>query len=353
VRAGRRLSYAYSGAYKGCASDTDTGAGAGSGSPARRIRALAAAHADARLAARTVSSLLAAEQAAWRQQVGAFVRAHAETCMPVCEFDTIPRFAVVTQTQTQTQASCCCVATQCSIDRLPRLEALMRAWGEGAVSAAVYVPTSTPAERAAGLATVQAFADRMAADASYAGSLAVSVLFGVEHSVWLWDDGYPGCAGSGPLYPINALRNLAVAAIKPAATDADATATAASMSPLLFLLDVDFVPSPTLFSTIAANADTGACFRERCMRGEAFVVPAFENDLTPRDSTEAETETGTVTSAETETVTKAVAAEAEAVPTAASFATKAGVAAGVASGRLSPFHVSYFPRGHSPTDYPR
>lgn len=94
--------------------------------------------------------------------------------------------------------------TQCSIDRLAKLEAQVRSWN-GWLSAAVYVSTATELQTNESLESIKALIQRLDADLTFSGCLTVSILLGHEDSPWKWDDGLPGAA-AGPLYPINALR---------------------------------------------------------------------------------------------------------------------------------------------------
>ena len=68
------------------------------------------------------------------------------------------------------------------------------------------------------------------------------------------------------------------------------------------------------------------------MAGEVFVVPAFERRLVDQQQQ----------------------AEAEAVDgNGEGTVTLAAVCDGFRAGSVTPFHVSHFPAGHSPTDYDR
>jgi glycosyltransferase-like protein LARGE len=188
------------------------------------------------------------------------------------------------------------LVTQCSPDRLPRLAAAIEAW-RGPVSAAIYV--DAPAGSAA---AAQAEADFRAAlrhlSLELASQLTVSLLY--QHPPPL--DAAPGSAEEyATLYPINALRNLAVDS---ASTD------------LVFLLDTDFVPSAGLLTELTRCRQP--LLHALSTTRTAAVVPAFEVD------------------------------PAHPLPHAqASLASLAGRAA------ASPFHVGHFPRGHGPTDAKR
>jgi glycosyltransferase-like protein LARGE len=190
------------------------------------------------------------------------------------------------------------------VDRLPRLKKQAHVWA-GCVSAAVYISTASAAEKAAGLAAVQALVRELDEDATYAGSLVVSVLYGHEDSPWLWDCTTPGAA-DGALYPINALRNLAASVVQ---------------SALVFLVDVDFVPSAGLQQWVQ-RAAAEQNLLVRCDAGELVVVPAFER-VVPTDHADAD----------------ALGLSLEAV------------CAGLEHGSVTAFHVKHFPAGHSPTNY--
>jgi len=112
-------------------------------------------------------------------------------------------------------------------------------------------------------------------------------------------------------------RNLAVAAISHHST---------LSPPLVFLLDVDFIPSPGLSDWVEQHLDenetTSPGLLSRCMGGEVFVVPAFERQVAEQHH-------------ESEKVTLET------------------VCGGIQDGSVTPFHVSHFPAGHNPTDYER
>jgi hypothetical protein len=164
----------------------------------------------------------------------------------------------------------CVIITQCSADRLDNLENMARIWG-GSVSAAVYVPTSSTATKIEALKNIQDMILRLDADATYGGRLTVSLLFGHEDAPWRWSCTHEAAVGFA-LYPINALRNLAIAASgTPKRLDA-------VYAPLYFLLDVDFMPSPELNAWIEMNAKDEA-FLEHMRKGSMIVVPAFETGL--------------------------------------------------------------------------
>ena len=269
----------------------------------------------------------------WQRAIGSMMDAAVHHLAPVLEYECHRAYHTTTNT-TPTAAStsaptptinpskgaACYAVTQCSLDRLPRLEALARAWG-GAVSAAVYIPTGSSGERKAALAAVRDCVDGLTADASYTGSLVVSVLFGHENSPWKWDDALPGC-GKGALYPINALRNLAAAAAL-----APPLPSSQQQQSLLFLVDVDFVPSAGLCEAVSTPEVVA-----QARAGTIFVVPAFERSVRGEAvagcAGEASKQLGASLSAE-------------------------DVCVGMRDGSITPFHVAHFAPGHKPTNYDR
>lgn len=216
------------------------------------------------------------------------------------DYRNIVQFAVVNSTAHQHQP--CVVITQCSIDRLNHLEKLTRAWG-GAVSAAVYVATTSAAEQAESLKTIETFATKLTEDSTYTGLLYLSVLFGHEDSPWRYD-----CPKTPPphfpLYPINNLRNLAVIG---------SGGPRGSPYPLFFLLDADFAPSMGLRAWIRTHAHAGLI--ERCRKGDIIVIPAFETILP------------------------------------ASNPTLPFLLAGIADGKVEQFHGKRYDPGHGPSNY--
>ena len=134
------------------------------------------------------------------------------------------------------------LVTQSSMDRLPRLQEQVLALGNAPVSAAIYVPydaaplcaarsNDDQAERVRqqqqeALADIRRFHSDLASKGSRRVSIAI--LFGNPPS----DNEYDN------MYPINNLRNLA---LRGATTE------------LVFIVDVDFVPSPGLARLCAAS----------------------------------------------------------------------------------------------------
>jgi hypothetical protein len=186
------------------------------------------------------------------------------------------------------------LVTQCSVDRMPQLEAQARGWN-GPMSVAIYVQ-----EPETDLPAIAALHERLIATCS---SLSMEIT--LVHSL-------PDAAGDGGggeefseydrLYPINTLRNIA---------------TDHARTDLLFLLDVDFVPCRKLKKLISTELWTKAV-GSRARAGELTVIPAFE-------------------------ITPDVAMPSE----------QAEVLAQVAAGSAEAFHVGRFPAGHQPTDFNR
>lgn len=215
--------------------------------------------------------------------------------------------------------------TQCTVDRLPRLERLAKSWG-GPVSVAMYVPTDTTAVQQHAMVAIDQFAAAISQDGSFVSTLTISVLFGLEKSPWKWNCSEPEWEASVPLYPVNALRNLAVAAtanltISPALNAASGSAT----GPLLFLLDVDFVPSVGLAQWLQNQIIQNSTSSEAALiaKGDVIVIPAFEaNHTTEFPDSDALT---------LEYLKRNVKNK---------YA-------------LTPFHLLMFPAGHKPSNYTR
>ena len=188
------------------------------------------------------------------------------------------------------------LVTQCSVERLPQLVAQLTSW-RGPASVALYIEHEEGSEEAKAVE-------------AHALKLLHELPSNVSHELIL-SLGYPPESTSGnatgaealkPLYPINFLRNLA---LRCARTD------------LVFLVDVDFVPSAGLLRDLARDEATlDALWRTRT----ALVIPAFEvapEHRLPKQQA-------------------ALSALASCSPPAA-----------------SPFHVAHFPAGHGPTDFSR
>eukprot|EP00928_Gymnodinium_smaydae_P001212 TRINITY_DN10452_c0_g1_i1.p1 TRINITY_DN10452_c0_g1~~TRINITY_DN10452_c0_g1_i1.p1 ORF type:complete len:1741 (+),score=335.54 TRINITY_DN10452_c0_g1_i1:88-5310(+) len=213
--------------------------------------------------------------------------------------------------QTSSKSQKICLVTQCSIDRLPKLRAQLEAW-DGEVSVAIFVDASRETLAAAEARrdiikmcahAASTHAERRGTDAQLAWTVAVVHKLPEEEQ---------RCPEYDRLYPVNTLRNEA---LRNARAD------------MVFLLDVDFVPSRQLYSRLTNEEDTAACKRlDATLRSAgpsgnpvALVIPAFEVKHTlgalPRDS--------------------------EALRNA------------LDKGDAEGFHIQQFPKGHRATDFKR
>jgi hypothetical protein len=205
--------------------------------------------------------------------------------------------------------STCTLITQCSIDRFPQLKSQILAWNS-AVSVAIYVPSP---EHLDCLSAIDSFLKELQTTLAVTHAqyhVVVSLLFGHEcdSKKHLWDLATPEDRATAPFYPINNLRNLAVGA-----------AESSVKSPLLFLVDVDFIPSVGLSHWIDSSK-TSSSLVSRCDAGEMFVVPAFERDVDYEMNSEDMARS---------------------------------LIQGLDCGFVTPFHVSHFPAGHQPTNFER
>jgi len=197
-----------------------------------------------------------------------------------------------------------CLVTQCSLDRLGRLRDQLCGWA-GEVSAAVFVDHMQDSEAAA---TARRGIREMCFEAAqqFGGNVpawTIVVLYRLE-------DEHVKCEAYDRLYPVNALRNAALEHAR---------------SELLFLVDVDFVPSRRLHEVLASD-DGGRRLLNALSHGSrknrgpgALVIPAFEaaksNMPLPLDGAE--------------------------------------LRHAAARGEVEGFHVSHFPCGHRATDFDR
>jgi len=197
-----------------------------------------------------------------------------------------------------------CLVTQCSLDRLGRLRDQLCGWA-GEVSAAVFVDHMQDSEAAA---TARRGIREMCFEAAqqFGGNVpawTIVVLYRLE-------DEHVKCEAYDRLYPVNALRNAALEHAR---------------SELLFLVDVDFVPSRRLHEVLAGD-DGGRRLLNALSHGSrknrgpgALVIPAFEaaksNMPLPLHGAE--------------------------------------LRHAVARGEVEGFHVSHFPCGHRATDFDR
>eukprot|EP00927_Polykrikos_kofoidii_P034368 TRINITY_DN2916_c0_g4_i1.p1 TRINITY_DN2916_c0_g4~~TRINITY_DN2916_c0_g4_i1.p1 ORF type:complete len:1846 (-),score=235.92 TRINITY_DN2916_c0_g4_i1:31-4842(-) len=199
-----------------------------------------------------------------------------------------------------------CIISQCSTDRLDKLRAQCVAWAPGACSAAIFLRETDSREDA-----LVALKEINAACVELGGCLVGSFLHELPQD---WDNESvcgrdPAAAEYDRLYPANALRNIAM---EQATGD------------LVFVLDVDFVPSRGLHGTLTkecpgdirnflAQADDGSV--------RALVVPALEMQTSAnRDD--------------------------NVLPVDFLGVEELGK-------RISGFHVDHFPQGHGATDYER
>lgn len=229
------------------------------------------------------------------------------------EYPSIAQFTT-TATKANTSIALCTLITQCSVDRFDNLFQQARAWN-GPVSAAIYIHTTSDAKIHTQTSAVADLIEKLNKDDTFQGSLTVSLLFGHENATSRWKCNNPEAIGA-PLYPINALRNLATAAAFTPPVTANATSEGAHprTPPLMFLLDADFIPSPGLLQW--ASRPTVV---DRCDSGEVIVVPAFE----------------------------AKGMNHTTVPT------LQYVLGGAHSRSVFQFHKDRFPPGHTPTNYTR
>lgn len=140
------------------------------------------------------------------------------------------------------------VVTQCTVDRLDRLAAMLRSLSHGAsVSATVYQPADADVEAVCG--KLRRLERALREECSCIGRVRLTV----AHR-----------EGSSAFYPINACRNVAL----------DGAATEA-----VLLLDVDFRLSDNACDVLAA--DGAKVVRQAAASDTAFVLPAFESHRSP------------------------------------------------------------------------
>ena len=201
------------------------------------------------------------------------------------------------------------------------------------MSAAVYIPTTDQNQKATSLAAIDNFISSLSTTGSgYRGRITVSVLFGHEATPALWNCSAPKSPGM-PLYPINALRNLAVAATGggAASTSRHQHSQHSRHSEYLLYLDVDFVPSAGLSGWVDRQSRSGSergSLQQLTSSGGLVVVPAFEDTRIYMNT----------------------AAAAQPAPEKRSLRY---LKEGVKRGTIHPFHVQRYPQGHGATDYER
>jgi hypothetical protein len=243
------------------------------------------------------------------------------------EYESVAKYMMTTR---RDNAYPCTIITQCSADRLTNLENQARLWG-GAISVAVYIPTTSILAKSAAMNKVHDLVRKLEDDKSYTGWLTISLLFGHEETPWRWSCNVDGAVGA-PLYPINALRNLAIAA------SGSLPHTSAVQTPLLFLLDVDFMPSPGLNAWIAAES-RNATFLDTFKAGSMMVVPAFETEsLAPKKPSSQSFLSGVWGGGQ----------DSPAVPR----PSLSGILSGLRDGSVQVFHGKRFAPGHRPTNTP-
>lgn len=182
------------------------------------------------------------------------------------------------------------LVTQCSMDRLPNLEAQLARW-TGKASVAVYVKHTENKTEA--MNTILSTIDmvRKRAKKNDGSGRFVDIAVAVVE----------GCMDDEP-YPINYLRNVALL---------EAQRQHASLKNLAVLLvDVDFIPSSNLWSTVHSRRAAESVLIQR----KVIVCPAFESkEDCPRSL--------------------------------------AGLKKLVDTGKAEGFHQSHFPQGHGPTQF--
>jgi glycosyltransferase-like protein LARGE len=220
------------------------------------------------------------------------------------------------------------LVTQLSLDRLDALAHQVSEWA-GPVSAAIYIPHPVGSPEAGeALAKVARAYRNMGSPAAantqchaFTNTIKPEFLAGGKCELrlsflWASDPDCEDCASSSKpervstkqqlqqeynqMYPVNALRNLALSA---AGTE------------LVLLLDVDFVPSRGAHSLLV---NTPGLYREAMQSNVAFVLPAFE---APKG--------GVLPLAFNELYSK------------------------WSQDQVTAFHVKHFAKGHAPSDYPR
>jgi len=183
------------------------------------------------------------------------------------------------------------IVTQCSIDRLPQLRSMCQAWS-GIISVAIYIKEN-----------VELCKERLnelfhEMERCYSVVLDISLLY--ENNLDRTDSD-----GVDVLYPINHLRNLALDN---------------ASSELVFLLDVDFVPSLNMHEMLINNDMYKDALNVSKKANLALVIPAFE-----------------INTNDTSIV--------------AHPRTKADIMNMVSLNNASPFHVERFAFGHRNTNY--
>jgi glycosyltransferase-like protein LARGE len=205
------------------------------------------------------------------------------------------------------------LVTQLSVDRLPMLRRQCESWGSVIAAAAhVWVDGKglVAAPGGAALDGEPAAAAERAVAAAHAAAEAGAAGARCKLDLVLIREALPE-GDAGGLYPVNALRNRALAL---AATE------------LVLLLDADFVPAAGL-SALIKGGEAYAALAAAAAARRATILPAFEPVVNGAAG---------IAAAE-----RAVAGG------------HGVVAAMFAAGELRGFHTDGFEEGHTPTDFPR
>ena len=196
------------------------------------------------------------------------------------------------------------LVTQCSVDRLPQLEAQARAWN-GPISVAIFV--KSPDTDLPSIANLHA---RLLESTNAAMEITLVHALEDDEDFTEYDTLYPINTLVRPASP-RAMRCLAL--IDAAFVWQRNIAVDHARTDLLFLLDVDFVPSRKLRKLCKTQLWT-ADVAQQASSGCLTVVPAFEViDTIPTEQDE--------------------------------------IFAQLKAGTAEPFHVSRFAKGHQPTDF--
>ncbi|CAM9521945.1 unnamed protein product [Sphacelaria rigidula] len=222
------------------------------------------------------------------------------------------------------------LVTQCSADRLPSVLKQATKWG-GDISLAVLIPSAPTSAAAETTAAIRRLCDTVdeahSSDPSQTRlSLDVAILEGAEADTTRHDH-------CGALYPINALRNLALLQARDAGFHPAATA---------LLVDSDCIPAENLLSELSL-----ADVQERILPGE-FVDTRCREGIDEAEVAAKKTLAIVVPCLEAAAHTCFDELESISPPA----TTKEAVSL-LREGLVQGFHVDYFPKGHGPTDFLR
>mmetsp|Transcript_15970 Transcript_15970/g.37652 ORF Transcript_15970/g.37652 Transcript_15970/m.37652 type:complete len:598 (-) Transcript_15970:50-1843(-) len=214
-----------------------------------------------------------------------------------------------------------CLVTQCSVDRLDRLEAQMQLW-PGEMSAAVFIDAPAESEQAAEdkRSILEAYlrseekrkSDGFKAQAATNAGRTITVVYQLPAQE-------VKCPAYDTLYPVNKLRNEALRGAR---------------SQLVLLVDVDFLPSDGLYGSLCGKDDGRKLFRALCgpsrksdgaQKPRALVIPAFE----------------------------ARSWKKEEVKPHGQMLSHGGLKEAYEAGDTLGFHTWYFPKGHGATNFQR